>query len=126
MEKLLVVGAGGFLGAIARYGLSGWAQRLVSGSFPLGTLVVNLVGCFGIGVVMSLVQERQLFTPQVRLLLMTGFLGALTTFSTFGYETLELLRGGETRWAVVSVGLNVVLGIAAVAVGYFAVRALGA
>jgi len=122
--KLLAVGAGGFLGALARYGLSGWAQRLANSSFPAGTLVVNVAGCLAIGVLMALVQERQLFSPYMRLLVATGFLGALTTFSTFGYETVELLRGGESRLAVLSVAGNLLLGVGAVAAGWVLVRSL--
>ena len=123
--KLLIIGAGGFLGAIARYLLSGYAQRLGVGGFPVGTLCVNLLGCVAIGGFMTLVQDRELFTPETRLFVTIGILGSLTTFSTFGYETVELLRGGETRLALVSVAANVVLGVAGVLAGRAAVRVLG-
>lgn len=124
MWTVLVVGLGGFAGAVARYGLSGWAQRLTKGGFPAGTLAVNVVGCLAIGVFMALVQERQLFDRTTRLLVTTGFLGSLTTFSTFGYETVELLRGGDTRLALLNVGGNVILGVGAVAAGWILVRAV--
>jgi CrcB protein len=123
--KLLIVGAGGFLGAISRYALSGLVHRHVPGSFPIGTLCVNLIGCFLIGALMTLVQDRKLFTPEARLLFGVGFLGSLTTFSTFGYETVELLRSGESRLALLSVVANVVFGVAGVILGRFAVKALG-
>jgi CrcB protein len=120
--KLLIVGAGGFLGAISRYTLSGIVHRWVPGAFPIGTLCVNLIGCFLIGALMTLVQDR---TPEARLLFGVGILGSLTTFSTFGYETVELMRGGESRMAFLSVAANVVLGVAGVILGRFAVKVLG-
>jgi len=123
--KLLIVGAGGFLGAISRYVLSGMVHRWVPGAFPIGTLCVNLMGCFLIGALMTLVTDRKLFTPEARLLFGVGILGSLTTFSTFGYETVELLRGGESRLALLSVAANVVLGVTGVILGRFAMRALG-
>ncbi|MHC4816571.1 MAG: fluoride efflux transporter CrcB [Planctomycetota bacterium] len=125
MIKLLIVGAGGFLGAISRYTLSGIVHRWVPGAFPIGTLCVNLIGCFLIGALMTLVQDRKLFTPEARLLFGVGILGSLTTFSTFGYETVELMRGGESRMAFLSVAANVVLGVAGVILGRFAVKVLG-
>lgn len=125
MIKLLIVGAGGFLGAISRYALSGIVHRWVPGAFPIGTLCVNLIGCFLIGALMTLVQDRKLFTPEGRLLFGVGILGSLTTFSTFGYETVELMRGGESRMAFLSVAANVVLGVAGVILGRFAVKVLG-
>ena len=121
MFELLVVGAGGFLGAIARYGLSGFVQRQVRGDFPAGTLAVNLVGCLVIGLFMTLVKDRQLFDPQTRMFVTMGFLGSLTTFSTFGYETVELMRGDELRLALLNVLANVALGVIGVLIG----RALG-
>jgi CrcB protein len=123
--KLLIVGAGGFLGAISRYTLSGFVHRYVPGAFPVGTLCVNLVGCFLIGALMALVQDRKLFAPETRLLIGVGILGSLTTFSTLGYETVELLRSGESRLALLSVVANVVFGVAGVILGRFAVKALG-
>lgn len=123
--KLLIVGAGGFLGAISRYALSGVVHRWAPGAFPIGTLCVNLLGCFFIGALMALVSDRKLFTPETRLLFGVGILGSMTTFSTFGYETVELMRSGESRLALLSVAANLLLGVAAVVLGRFAVRALG-
>lgn len=123
--KLLIVGAGGFLGAISRYLLSGFVHRHVPGAFPIGTLCVNLLGCFLIGALMTLVLDRKLFTPETRLMIGVGVIGSLTTFSTLGYETVELLRSGESKLALLSVAANVVLGVAGVILGRFAVKALG-
>lgn len=116
MIQLLWVGLGGFLGAILRFQISLWAHRWVAGPFPIGTLVVNLMGCFLIGVLMTRVDQGA-FSPETRVFLGAGFLGALTTFSTFGYETFDLLRDGQPGLAAASVLANVVVGLAAVWLG---------
>ncbi len=119
MLLILFVGAGGFLGAIARYLVGGWVQDfLQKPSFPYGTLTVNVVGCLLIGMLMGLVESRQLFGPEIRGFLLIGLLGGFTTFSTFGYETIELIRGGQATAAVANVTLQVGLGLAAVWAGY--------
>lgn len=120
--KLLIVGTGGFIGAIARYGLSGLVHRYFEGSFPYGTLFVNVIGCFVIGALMSLVEDGHLFRPEWRLFLMIGLLGSFTTFSTLGFETLELLKDNEFRAASLNLAANVILGVGAVALGRIAVR----
>lgn len=122
MEKLLVVGVGGFLGAIARYGLSSFTHRNVDTQFPTGTLVVNLVGCLIIGSLMALVERHQIFSPNMRLFLTIGLLGSFTTFSTLGYETFELIRGREFLTALMNAGANMILGLIAVALGWMAIR----
>ncbi|GAB4388287.1 MAG: fluoride efflux transporter CrcB [Thermodesulfovibrionales bacterium] len=125
MMKLVAVGLGGLIGALGRYGLSGLVHRWLGGSFPYGTLAVNAAGCLLIGALMYLVEERSLLTPNLRLFLGIGVLGAFTTFSTFGYETVELLRDRQIWYAFMNVAGNVVLGIAAVIAGYAGVRAAG-
>ena len=124
MTRLLVVGIGGFVGAIARYGLSGLVQRHFNGSFPAGTLAVNVVGCLVIGVLMCWVEQRQMFAANTRLLVLTGFLGSLTTFSTFGYETFALVRDREMAFALLNVAGNMCLGLGAVAIGWVAAKAI--
>jgi len=125
MVELLVIGAGGCLGAIARYGISGLVHRYYSGSFPLGTLTVNVLGCFLIGSLMTLVETRQLLAPNTRAFLMIGLLGSLTTFSTLGYETVALLRGAELRFAAMSLLANGVLGLGAVILGRVVIEGFG-
>jgi len=113
------VGSGGFLGALARYGLSGLVHRqLPLATFPYGTLVVNMLGCLGIGAIAGLVESRQLFGPEFRTFALIGVLGAFTTFSTFGYETLAMIRDDEYLRAAANVGLHVILGLALVWLGY--------
>lgn len=124
MKELLLVGTGGCIGAVARYGLSGLAHRLFGASFPYGTLAVNVLGCLVIGAVLYLVEGRAALSLQARLFLATGILGGLTTFSTFGYETLELLRSQQPRLALLNVAANLALGLGAVWVGWVAMRLL--
>lgn len=126
MIKLLIVGLGGFIGAIARHSLCGLVHRLAGTSFPVGTLVVNALGCLVIGGLMCLVEERQLLSSNARTFLMIGLLGSFTTFSTLGYETFEYLRAGDLRMAGANVGANVLVGIAAVMLGWAGMRAVAA
>lgn len=133
MWELLCVGTGGFIGAVGRYYLSGWVDgmllRKYGPEFPfftLGTMVVNVVGCFLIGILTVVAVERNGFSQETRLILMTGFLGALTTFSTFGNETVQLvLKEGELRFAILNVVGNFVLGIGAVLGGRWLAGLLG-
>ena len=113
MTRLLAVAAAGALGALARYGLSGAAQRWFPVGFPGGTLVVNLLGCFLLGLLATLGLERLTLSPTTRLAVLVGFLGSFTTFSTFGYETLALLREGDPARAGLNVALSVGLGLLA-------------
>lgn len=113
LAQLLAVGCGGFLGAISRFLISGWAHRAYGGLFPIGTFLVNVLGCLLIGSLMTLVETREWFTPPMRLLLITGFLGSLTTFSTFGYETFDLMTVGRFKLASAYVAANVFLGLGA-------------
>ena len=114
-----LVGSGGFIGAVLRYGLSGFVQRRMPlSTFPYGTLVVNMLGCLVIGVLAGLVESRQLFHPEFRRFVLIGLLGAFTTYSTFGYETFEMIRDAEPLRAAASVSVHVVLGLALVWAGY--------
>jgi CrcB protein len=114
-----LVGAGGFVGAIFRYGLSGFVQRSATlSAFPYGTLFVNLLGCLLIGIAVALIDTRQMHHPEFRSFVLVGVLGGFTTYSTFGLETFALLRDAEILRAVTNVAIHVVLGIALVWIGY--------
>ena len=104
LSKILSIGLGGFLGAVGRYWFSGIVQKL-SDRFPLGTLSVNLLGSFLLGLLATLLLEKTIGSQEVRLFVLVGLLGAFTTYSTFSLETLNLMRGGE--WILA--GLNVLL-----------------
>ncbi len=123
--QTLLIGAAGFLGAIARYHVEGFVSGRMRGlAVPWGTLVVNVSGCFVLGVVATLLTERFVPHPHLRGAITIGFLGAYTTFSTFAYETLKLSEDGATRLAVLNVALSIVLGIAAAWSGIVVGRAL--
>jgi len=116
-----VVGSGGFLGALARYGFSGLVQRQVPlATFPYGTLAVNLLGCLVIGMLAGLADARQLFGPELRTFVLIGVLGGFTTFSTFGYETVAMIRDAEYFRAAANVGVHVIVGLVLVWLGYMA------
>ncbi|MBN1917110.1 MAG: fluoride efflux transporter CrcB [Verrucomicrobia bacterium] len=123
--RLLWVGLGGFVGAVARYGLSGWVHRGTGTLFPLGTLIVNVTGCLVIGAFLYLFDERGAAGQHAKAFAAIGLLGAFTTFSTLGYETLELLRDRQLWWACLSVLGNVVLGLGAVWLGRTGMQATG-
>lgn len=121
MWNALLVGAGGFAGALLRYGLTGLVYRhLPHATFPFGTLAVNLLGCLAIGGLAGLLDSRGLLAPELRAFAFVGLLGGFTTFSTFGYETLLLAREGELLRAGAYVAAHVVLGVALVGLAYLA------
>lgn len=122
MRMILAVGCAGFFGAIARYLLSGWVYRALPMSFPAGTLLVNVTGSLLLGAVFELSTTRAVLSPEMRTVIGVGFLGALTTFSTFSLETVTLLREGSLMLAAANILFNVVLCIAAVWVGISVVR----
>ena len=117
MVKVLLVGAGGFLGAIARYLLGGWVQARTAGVFPWGTLTVNVAGCFAMGMLAELAESRGFLSAEQRAFAVVGVLGGFTTFSAFGGETLNLARDSDTALAAANVGLNVILALGAVWAG---------
>jgi len=126
MARVLLVGLGGFLGTVVRYTLGGAIVRLKgTATFPYETLVVNVLGCLAIGFLASLAETRGLFSSTTRAFLFIGLLGGFTTFSSFGYETVQLLRDGQANSAAWSVVSQVLLGLGAVWAGQLAARALG-
>jgi CrcB protein len=119
MTKLFLIGAGGFIGSVLRYVVSGVAQTLSQSiAFPYGTLAVNILGCFCIGFLSELFDTRSLIGTDTRAFLIVGILGGFTTFSAFGNETMNLIREGEAALALMNVSAQVLLGLGAVWVGY--------
>ena len=106
LDKWLLVMLGGSLGAASRYAVSLLTARLFGPQFPYGTMVVNLAGCFLIGLLFALADRSRLLTPDVRLLLITGYLGALTTFSTISLETVNAGRAGLTLQSLTNILIN--------------------
>lgn len=118
MGTFLLIGMGGFLGAIMRYALSDFIQSWSKFSqFPLGTLVVNLVGCLLIGALAQLAEARDIFTPETSSLVFLGFLGAFTTFSTFSSDSINLIRNGQSLLSYLNIAASVLLGLGAVWLG---------
>ena len=122
--NILIIGIGGFLGAVTRYGLGLWIGQRWGRLFPLGTFVINVSGSFLIGFLMPLLTERFVLNPQWRLLLVVGFLGAYTTFSTFEYETGALLRDSEYLYGSLNIILSVFVGFAALKAGEMLARTI--
>jgi len=121
VARMLLVGAGGFLGAVLRYVVGVLALRALPPTFPFGTFFVNVSGCFAIGVLGALFEDRAVPLGP-RLFWMAGVLGGYTTFSTFGYETVRLLEDGEYRRAAIYTALSVGLVLIAVASGMVLAR----
>jgi fluoride exporter len=125
MGRILLIGIGGLVGTLLRYGIGGALARVkVGASFPYETLVINVTGCLAIGALAGLAESRGILSGTTRAAIFIGLLGGYTTFSTFGYETFQLVRGGQTVTAAASVALQVVLGVSAVWAGDAGVRVL--
>ena len=109
MIQVLLIGLAGALGTLLRYGVGLWAQKALGADFPYGTLIVNVGGCFLITLVAHTALVTTLISPTMRLTLMTGFMGGLTTYSSFDYETTNLLRQGSWWLAGVNVAVTLAL-----------------
>lgn len=119
MVKILALALGSLTGGFTRYYLAGAVYRIFGTAFPSGTLAVNLTGCFLIGFLASLAEKKFLMGPETRLLLMAGFCGAFTTFSTFMLETSNLLREGENLHALLNILISVIFGFFLFKIGVF-------
>jgi CrcB protein len=117
MMNYIIIFAGGGVGASSRYALATWIGQRWGRSFPLGTFLINVSGSFLIGLLMTLMAERFTENPAWRLLLVVGFLGGYTTFSSFEYETGKLATDGEFLYAVLNVFLSVTAGFIALKLG---------
>ncbi|HET7669795.1 MAG TPA: fluoride efflux transporter CrcB [Burkholderiales bacterium] len=121
-KSILLVALGGGLGSIARHLLSGWVlHRAVAQPFPAGTFLVNIIGCFAVGLLAGLAVKHEFFSASTRLFLFTGIAGGFTTFSAFGLETFHLLRKGDLGIAAGYVTLSVLVGLLVVWVGFVAI-----
>ncbi len=124
MTELLSLAIAGAAGTVSRYVVSGWAYRLLGERFAFGTLAVNVVGCFLLALVMQVALVSDAVPRSLRLALTVGFLGAFTTFSTFGYETLRYLEDGAWLLATANVAANLIVGLSACWAGLLAANAL--
>ncbi|WP_027178680.1 fluoride efflux transporter CrcB [Maridesulfovibrio bastinii] len=117
MIKYLYIAAGGAAGTMCRYFVAGFAQRLVGSSFPIGTFTVNMAGCFLFGFVTSFFENRIGMTAELRLMLLTGFMGAFTTFSTYMFESVNLVKNGQWTLAALNMGGQTALGFMCIMLG---------
>ena len=109
--KLLLIAVFGAIGTLARYGLQGLIQTRVGSTFPYGTLVINLTGCFFLGLLGQIMLNRMIVSPELRVAIAIGFFGGYTTFSSFGWETAKMLEAGEWLWASTYVAASVLFGL---------------
>jgi CrcB protein len=121
---ILIIGAGGFIGSIAR----ALSQKVISHyfhiAFPLGTLLINLTGCFLIGIIYALSEKNNISSPEWRAFLATGFCGGFTTFSAFSLESINLISGGEFVYFALYISASIIIGLAATYFGTFIIRSL--
>ena len=117
MSKWLYLIGGGIVGTVSRYALTGLVSQKMGAAFPWGTIVVNITGCFAVGFLDILAEKKFLLSPNYRILLMTGFCGAFTTFSTFMLETSNLLKNNEFLHAFGNVLISLLVGFAAFKLG---------
>ena len=116
-SKLFWLALAGACGALARYGLGGWIQSGLRSGFPWGTLAVNALGCFAFGLVWTLAQERMAISPEVRTIVLVGFLGSFTTFSAFLFETEQMIEHAEWLTAALNVTGELAAGFVAYLLG---------
>ena len=121
---LILIGIGGFAGAISRYLVDGFVTDRTAGAFPWGTLVVNATGSFVLGLLFAATTERAIFPSEIRGPVMIGFIGAYTTFSTYMLESWGLVESGSYGAAIANLGGSVVVGLVAVAAGLAIGRAI--
>src|SRR5689334_17624097 len=124
MQHTLFIALAGLVGTLLRYWLSGLVARQYGETFPWGTMVVNLVGCFLAGAVFYITEERFLVSPTLRTVILIGFVGGFTTFSSYGLQTFTLLRDGEFALAALNIAASNVFGLLMVWTGYVACKAL--
>ena len=117
MFDILLVGVGGFVGSIARYLVYLLVRSYFVHSFPLATLLVNVVGCFLLGMVSSVERQFFFFDRSMLVFISVGLIGGFTTFSAFGFETMELVRQQQYGWAILNIFCNLVLGFGAIWIG---------
>lgn len=122
MQKILLIGLAGACGALVRYGLGGMVQRYSGATFPWGTLVVNILGSFLFGFIWSLAEQRLVISPETRIIVLSGFLGAFTTFSSFMFETSSLMGEGQWLLAGLNIGGQILFGLTAMFLGLAAGR----
>jgi CrcB protein len=116
--NIFLIAIGGALGSVARYLISTFVLRTTGTLFPLGTFVVNVIGCLAFGAIAGAASQRVQLAPALRLFLLTGILGGFTTFSSYAFESFTLVRDGQFLWASLNVAGQVIAGLAGMWAGY--------
>jgi CrcB protein len=124
MSKLFLIGLAGFIGTLSRYWMSGVVAKRYGETFPMGTLVVNLFGCFLVGLLFYLLEERFLVNQTARTAVLIGLLGGFTTFSSFGLQTFTLIQDRQVGLAVLNIAASNVIGLLLVWAGYTMAKVL--
>lgn len=122
MKILLIIGTGGFVGSISRYLVSQYLQRIFETTFPIGTLTVNVLGSFFIGIIYAFSERGEILTPEWRMFLAVGLCGGFTTFSSFAYENFTMLNLQQVFYSALYTGLSLIFGLLAVYLGVLLVR----
>jgi len=122
MAKLIIIGLGGFIGAIGRYMITQYFFQSSTSEFPLGTFIVNILGCLLLGMFMYYAQSSEAISPHMRMFVAIGILGAFTTFSTFSYETVALFNAQKMMLAFANVTGSILLGVFSVWLGYSIIK----
>lgn len=122
MIKILIIGLGGFLGTISRYLSQELVNKIFSSQIPLGTLTVNIVGSFLIGIIYALSEKNNLFSSELKMFLAVGFCGGFTTFSSFAYENLNLLKEGNYFNFLLYITISIIVGLLAVFSGVYLIK----
>ncbi|MGZ2370195.1 fluoride efflux transporter CrcB [Ancylomarina sp. YFZ004] len=117
LRTLLLIGLGGFLGSISRFLIALGLNRIFQSVLPIGTLAVNILGCLFIGIIYSLAEHKNILSPELRIFLGVGFCGGFTTYSSFAFDKLSLIKTGDFLMLSVYVGASVFLGLIAVYLG---------
>jgi CrcB protein len=121
---LLIIGSGSFIGGIARFLISRYVQNQALSTFPYGTFLVNITGCFLIGIFYGLSERGNLMNTELRMFLTVGFCGGFTTFSTFAGENMSLLREGDFFYFAMYTSLSIFLGLMATYIGNLLIKAI--
>ncbi|MCX6155224.1 MAG: fluoride efflux transporter CrcB [Candidatus Kapabacteria bacterium] len=123
-KNIVIAGIGGFIGTAARYVLSQYIHKIFLTNFPLGTLIINLIGCFLIGIIIELFNKGNIMSPEVNIFLTVGICGGFTTFSTFSYDSINMINEYEYINLIIYLGISIFIGLSLTLAGKYLVNYL--